>query len=118
MTRGSEIRASGRFKRCFTCCNMLPVRRFAIDKKVKDGRAEMCFECVKFITGREKNRQKKKKLGRYAQKRHELFKLTRYAWLFPGGWTFPRAEMFRKGLSLWRVFEEASVSKFKTNRKI
>ena len=118
MTRGSEIRASGRFKRCFTCCNMLPARRFAIDKKVKDGRAEMCFECVKFITGREKNRQKRRARTRYEQQRHEFYCLTRHVWLVPGGWTFPRAEMFRKGLSLWRVFEEACISKVKTERKI
>ena len=97
---------------------MLPARRFAIDKKVKDGRAEMCFECVKFITGREKNRQKKKQLTRYEKFRHKCFRLTRHVWMFPGGWTFPRAEMFRKGLSLWQVFEEASVSKIKTDRKI
>ena len=55
---------------------------------------------------------------RYEQQRHEFYCLTRHVWLFPGGWTFPRAEMFRKGLSLWRVFEEACVSKVKTERKI
>ena len=121
LTRASTFDVGGshgRFKKCFTCCNVLAIRRFAVDKQVKDGRAEMCFECVKNVTGRVRNRQKKKQRTKWEEKVRARNRLARHVWVFPGNYTFPRAEMFRPGISLWRVFEEASKKKLKTGRKI
>lgn len=97
---------------------MLQLQKFARESKTKDGRAEMCMECVKHVTGRTTNRQKKKRGSRYREVLRDQFKLSRHVWLFPGGFTFPRAEMFRPGWSLKQVFDEHAIEKYKTGRKI
>lgn len=116
--RGAKIECAGRFKKCFTCLQMLGIRKFNIEKKSPDGRAEMCFECVKTITGRTKNRQKKKRLTKTEQSRRERHRFARHVWIFPGGFTFPRAEMFLPGETLGQTFERASIKKVRTSRKV
>ena len=78
----------------------------------------MCFECVKNITGRVRNRAKRKQKTNKEQYEFAKNRLARHVWVFPGNFTFPRAEMFRPGASLWHVFEEACIKKLKTSRKI
>lgn len=74
----------------------------------------ICLDCLDATTnvGHRKGHRKRKTwtdLSANVRRHHELF-----VYLFEGGWTFPRAEAFRPGMTLREVFDQQSVVKIRT----
>lgn len=94
---------------------VLNFAKFTNNPGQPDGKNNVCLQCTAEQSGAD---GRAKSVTKAQQDKRAKKHLARYVYLFEDGYTFPRAEMFTPGKTLRKVFEENSIVRFDTKRKL